>query len=116
MYAATANNEPTGLLHVAYISQSGGLGILREVVCGFSKETKTRGFPPLSLGGSGFIVFLLRKCTLSDVPPSSVAVGTRVQQLMYSSFLPVSLHTVMALIHPALSSVSPRCILGAMSR
>ncbi len=30
--------------------------VLREVVCGFSEEARTRGFPSPSFGGSGFIV------------------------------------------------------------
>ncbi len=35
--------------------QPGGLGVLREVFHGFSEEARTRGFPPPSLGGFGFV-------------------------------------------------------------
>ncbi len=36
--------------------QPGDLGILREVFHGFSKEARTRGFPPQPFGGFGFVV------------------------------------------------------------
>ena len=36
--------------------QLGGLGVLRGVILGFSKEARTRGFPASPLGEFGYIV------------------------------------------------------------
>ncbi len=43
------------LYHLSY-RQLGGLGVLRGVICGFSEEARTRGFPSPPFGGFGFIV------------------------------------------------------------
>ena len=36
--------------------QPGDLGVLREVILGFSEEARTRGFPPPPFDGFGFFV------------------------------------------------------------
>ncbi len=52
----SANDQSRDNLRLHEIRQPGDLGVLREVVSGFSEEVKTRGFPSPSLGGFGFVV------------------------------------------------------------
>ena len=40
------------------LRQPGDLGVLREVVHGFSEEARTRGIPSPFLGGFGFVGYV----------------------------------------------------------
>ena len=42
------------MLYYLSYSQPGDLGVLREVIRGFSEKARTRGFPSTSFGGFGF--------------------------------------------------------------